>query len=164
MAEDLVTKALRKIAGKLILALAKELIAQGHKATGSLIESMGSKIVPLASGLELQILMNTYGIFVDSGRRAGGRKVPIDALMKWIRTKGLTSGDKEVRSLAFAIQTSIFKEGVPTNSSRAGGKKTDFIQTALDKVLDDIENILADVFQETVLDSFDVFINETRAV
>ena len=63
-----------------------------------------------------------YAQYVDGGRVIGAKKVPISALIKWIRryrvagrnTKGrfVKRTSDSVNSLAFAIQTSIYKNGI----------------------------------------------------
>jgi len=62
------------------------------------------------------ILMNDYGLFVDLGRAPGKKKVPIQALVDWIRRKRInkkTTG-KNITDieLAFRIQNAIFKHGI----------------------------------------------------
>jgi hypothetical protein len=56
-----------------------------------------------------------YGRYVDSGRRAGIKRVPIDALIGWIRVKGIPLNGRKERDLAYAIQLKIWKNGIPSN-------------------------------------------------
>ena len=106
-----------KKVGKLIIAsLQKELLGQGHKATGNLINSFEQRVIELPNSIVIEILMDEYGIYVNEGRKTGGKKVPINVLVEWIERKAIASGDKDVKSMAFAIQNTIHKEGIPTKA------------------------------------------------
>ncbi len=81
--------------------------------------------------------MNDYGQWVQSGRLRGKKGVPIDALEKWIKARGIQGRDKKGRfikrrSLAFAIQTNIKKFGI---------RSANWYDVAIDKVLEDNEII-----------------------
>jgi hypothetical protein len=93
-------------------------------------------------------LNQTYGAWggkgdVNSGRISGVKGVPLEALEKWIKQRGLKGRDKKgkfitVRSFAFAIQTNIKKFGIqPSN----------FIEISLDileenkKLIEEIDKI-----------------------
>jgi len=128
----------------IIRALQMELIEQGHKATGNLVNSFEQRVLELPNSLVLEILMDDYGTYVDTGRRPNAKKVPIDVLINWIERKAIVNGDKEVKSLAFAIQQTIYKEGSPTKGSfrfSNNGRRKGFIDFV-------IENKLNYVFTE----------------
>ena len=143
-----------KKVGKLIIAsLQKELLGQGHKATGNLINSFEQRVIELPNSIVIEILMDEYGIYVNDGRAKKRKKVPISVLVKWIEQKAIVSGDKKVKSLAFAIQQVIWAEGSPTDgSSRSGtkgsfeftnnGRRKGFIDFVIDNELDDVYNEL----------------------
>ena len=143
-----------KKVGKLIIAsLQKELLGQGHKATGNLINSFEQRVIELPNSIVIEILMDEYGIYVNDGRAKKRKKVPISVLVKWIEQKAIVSGDKKVKSLAFAIQQVIWAEGSPTDgSSRSGtkgsfeftnnGRRKGFIDFDIDNELDDVYNEL----------------------
>jgi len=127
---------LKKLGTFLVTELSKELLAQGHKATGKLINSIESDAVISPDKATLQISFEDYGIFVDSGRKKGAKKVPIQALINWIIAKSLASGDREIKNMAFAIQTNIFKQGIPTRNSNQfsrTGSRTGFIDNTLER-------------------------------
>ena len=135
-----------KKVGKLIIAsLQKELLGQGHKATGNLINSFEQRVIELPNSIVIEILMDEYGIYVNDGRKTGGKKVPISVLVEWIERKAIASGDKDVKSLAFAIQNTIHKEGIPTKGSfkfSNNGRRKGFIDFVIDNELDDVYNEL----------------------
>jgi hypothetical protein len=91
--------------------------------------------------------MDDYGTYVNSGRKSGGKKVPISVLVEWIERKAIVNGNKEVKSLAFAIQQAIHKEGSPTAGSfkfSNNGRRKGFIDFVIDNELDDVLNELED--------------------
>ena len=91
-----------KKVGKLIIAsLQKELLGQGHKATGNLINSFEQRVIELPNSIVIEILMDEYGIYVNEGRKTGGKKVPISVLVEWIERKAIASGDKDVKKYGF---------------------------------------------------------------
>ena len=141
--------------GKLIIAsLQKELIQQGHQASGNLVNSFEQRVIEVPNSIVIEILMDEYGIYVNEGRKTGGKKVPINVLVDWIERKAIVNGDKEVKSLAFAIQQTIHKEGIPTKGRfkfRNNGRRKGFIDFVIDNKLDNAINEL----EEQVFDGYD---------
>jgi len=132
--------------GKLIIAsLQKELIEQGHEATGNLVNSFEQRVIEVPNSIVIEILMDEYGIYVNEGRKTGGKKVPINVLVDWIERKAIVNGDKEVKSLAFAIQQTIHKEGIPTKGSfkfSNNGRRKGFIDFVINNELEEVYNEL----------------------
>ncbi len=121
--------------GKVLTDLSKkELEAQGHKATGRLLSSWGYRVTEHAKGFTLEAFAEDYSKYVEKGRRAGTKRVPIQALIDWIKVKGIESGDKEIKNAAFAIQAAIFREGIPTSGSlrfSQTGTRMDYVDIVL---------------------------------
>jgi hypothetical protein len=70
-----------------------------------------------------------YFNYVNRGRRKLAKRVPLDALLAWMKMRGITRFRDEkgrfkkgkMKSLAFAIQTNIYKFGIrPTNIYDSG--------------------------------------------
>ena len=141
--------------GKLIIAsLQKELIQQGHEASGNLVNSFEQRVIEVPNSIVIEILMDEYGIYVNEGRKTGGKKVPINVLVDWIGRKAIVNGDKEVKSLAFAIQQTIHKEGIPTKGSfkfSNNGRRKGFIDFVIDNELDEVYNEL----EQQVFEGYD---------
>ena len=133
---------------KLIISeLQAELIGQGHKATGSLVNSFEGSVLTLPNSIVIQILMNDYGIYVNEGRREGVKRVPLKVLMDWVEQRAIASGNKEVKNVAFAIQEKIFQEGSPTKGSfkfAPNGRRKGFIDFVIDNKIDPILSVLGD--------------------
>ena len=140
-----------EVLGQLIInELGKELIKQQHRATGDLISSLDYTLNLRSIGFTLEILMNDYGLFVNTGRKPGEKKVPIQALLEWIKQKGIETNNKKALGIAFAIQKTIKKEGIPTRNSRAKGKRTEFIDETLDRVDNVITSMVGDLYEKQI--------------
>jgi len=95
----------------------------GNKyATGQLYESIKYSIETDLQGQPVLVLSYVdYFDYVNEGRRPKQKRVPINALLNWIAVRGIQVQDSRGRdipplSLAFAIQTNIFKFGIaPSN-------------------------------------------------
>ena len=94
----------------------------GNKvASGKLRDSIKVNVVTNDNESIIQIIAEQYSRWVQSGRLPGKRGVPVDAIEKWIKERGLQGRDKtgkfiKRRSFAFAIQNNIKKFGIrPSN-------------------------------------------------
>lgn len=101
----------------------------------------------------LQVLMEDYSQWVQSGRLPGKRGVPIEAIEEWIRERKLQGRDKKGRyikrrSFAFAIQTNIKKFGI---------RPSNFLDVALENIMDDdrIIQFLEDASFEDLIDTIE---------
>jgi len=72
---------------------------------------------------------------LDRGRKPGARKVPLQAILKWLKKIGRPS----TNALAFRIQKSIYKRGI---------KPREFIAKAFLKMDEEIGDISDDVFEK----------------
>lgn len=133
---------LAQIANFVRTAMVQDLISQGKRATGNLVNSFKFTIQPKIGFIELSITAADYAPFVDRGRRRMTKRVPIGALIKWIEQKGLESGDKSKKDLAFAIQTKIWKEGIAA---------TNFVERGLDVARVQVNKLGKDMRQDVEL-------------
>lgn len=103
--------------------LQNELREQGHEATGSLINSI--KHVKVGTSRVDIVTDKDYVSAMENGLPKG-TSVPVDALIRWIEVKGIVQGDKEIRQVAWAIRTAIFKQGSPTSKPNKFNSKGAF--------------------------------------
>jgi len=137
-------------------------------ASGQLYNSLSGSIEIGPNGEPIALIQyQDYFNNVNFGRRAGVKRVPLSALIQWIKIRGLKGRDKKGRfmsttNLAWAIQTNIFKYGVrPTNIYDAG-------ISDLEQYFDDFPNNLPpdllaegeDIF-EAVAEDINAFIEQT---
>jgi hypothetical protein len=137
-------------------------------ASGQLYNSLNGSIEIGPNGEPIALIQyQDYFNNVNRGRQAGVKRVPLNALIEWIKVRGLKGRDKKGRfmsttNLAWAIQTNIFKYGVrPTNIYDAG-------ISDLEQYFDDFPNNLPpdllaegeDIF-EAVAEDINAFIEQT---
>ncbi len=135
----------------IINELGKELIKQNHRATGKLISSLDYRIVKSIEGTDLIVEMNDYGEWVNKGRKKGTKKVPIPALVEWIRQKGIATNNKKILGIAFAIREKIYQEGSPTNNrTRKFGKGVGFIDDTIIRISAEINRRLQSILFRTI--------------
>lgn len=128
----------------------EEFVRQGHDVTGSLINSIEEKIIESTVFTRLDVEYNFYGRFVDTGRKAGVKRVPIEALEEWIRLKGFESDAKKIRGIAFAIQKTIFEKGISQpqswNGENTKGWQTKVLEKNIEKIESKIEKAIENTF------------------
>lgn len=123
----------------------------GNKvASGRLRDSIQVKVVKEQDHTIVQVLAEQYSQWVQSGRLPGKKGVPISALEKWIRERGLQGRDKrgrfiERKRFAFAIQSNIKKFGI---------RPSNFLDVALEMIAQDdrIMELIEDGAYEELID------------
>jgi hypothetical protein len=106
-----------------------------------------SKVDFTTDGIKIDIPQHAQ--WMDSGRRAGAKRVPISALINWLKRYRVVSRDKKtgkyqksaegsINSTAWAIQKAIFKNGI---------KPRPFIESTLDYA----EGLLEDAIEEVMI-------------
>ena len=101
----------------------------------------------------IQVLMEEYGQWVQSGRMAGKGFVPVGSLMRWIKQRGLKGRDKKGRymtdkSFAYAIQKNINKFGI---------RPANFLDISMEKIMNDprITELLGDAAYEDLINTIE---------
>jgi len=136
--------------------LGKELEAQGHKATGSLINSIEYAVNFYKDGLILAISYNDYGAVVNNGVKAsripygkdsnGGTSQYIQGLLNWVlKVKTLTTEKNKALGIAFAIAKTHAKMGIPTLNSfkySKNGRRLGFQDYVLAQKSDEIIELM----------------------
>ena len=98
------------------------MLSHGLKSNSKLINSIQLE----SDDKMINFLINDYFEYVSTGRKSGGKKVPIEAIIQFIKdnnlqprpiqSKALTHRKSQrletINQLAFAIQTSIYKQGI----------------------------------------------------
>lgn len=131
---------------KLGQAYVQELKAQLKKMdgvlTGRLLESISYEVKNTSDGYTLQIYMEDYGEFVNSGRRKGAKMPPPAAMMNFVRQANIRPRPgQSLESVAFAIGRSISLNGI---------KPKPFIDKGLQVVDKRLQTTLEDAFIETI--------------
>lgn len=103
---------LDQLAEHLKKALQTELSVRMRVASGTLINSIEAVVKETMNGFEIVGSAVYYAKYVENGRRAGAKGVPIHALIEWIRVKRIVIEGCSERSAAFMIQNSIRRKGI----------------------------------------------------
>ena len=97
-------------------ALVAKLAEQDHNATGALSDSVEMRVTELPDRWVIEALANTYGKFVNNGRRQGAAMPPIDVIYEWMQQRGIANDiqrESQRRGIAFVIARSISRNGIP---------------------------------------------------
>ena len=95
-------------------------------SSGALRKSISSDVKTAKDGFTVNFYSTPYGIYVDQGRKPG-KGVPVDALVRWIKTKpvrarNLKTGsfvqmtDLKLKSMSFLINRKIKTYGIPATN------------------------------------------------
>jgi hypothetical protein len=89
------------------------------KASGQLYNSIQGSVTNTPDGPVAQLEYADYFKYVNEGRRPNVKRVPIKALLDWIKIRGVRFRNEKGRfrrgsnlQMAFAIQKNIFKYGI----------------------------------------------------
>lgn len=140
---------LNKVGQILDDAIIEQFALQGHKMTGAFEASLQRRNG--VNDIECQAV--NYGNFVNLGVRADQIRYPfakarIDGLQNFVKHR-ITQDDKLSRHIAYAIAAKHAKVGMPTPESARfsqNGKRTDFIDDALEQTDEQITDIIMDEF------------------
>ena len=133
-------------------------------ASGKLMKSIDYEVINGNDGSPtLEISYIDYFENVNLGRRPEKKKVPITALLNWIKVRGLKGRNKKGQfipslSFAFAIQTNIYKFGI---------RKANIYDKGLDELFNFIDNPpaeLADEWQDVydmIAEDVNMFLEKT---
>ena len=149
-----------KIGVLVVDAIKKQFLLQGHKLTGTLIDSIEQQVQVRVSGARIQVLAESYAKFVNNGVAAAN--IPFGGGGSGARTSKYIQGlknfarlrfgvsDKEALSIAFAIARKHKREGMPTRSSSRfskTGKRTEAVEEALEDVNDELNKMIEDTLE-----------------
>lgn len=144
MIEQLLTIHLTRALNYLKGEIQAELEAQGHRASGKLIDDIDVVVTKkTADIIKGGIEMEDYGHFVDTGTRP--HWPPFKAIYDWAGLVKPQLNAKERKSFTFAVMTKISREGTPTRASYAfsrNGRRTAFTQFAIDNKMSQFDEVL----------------------
>lgn len=154
---------LNVIGAFLVKKLQQEVEIQKHVASGKLRDSFEYRVKSTGNGISLEIYSEDYGQYVETGRKPGAKRVPIAALMEWIRLKAIATEDKQVRSIAFAIQEKIYREGTPTSNSRKlAARRTGHLQFVIEQSTNEMTRVMDKRIQDNMRLQIDRIFDEAN--
>jgi hypothetical protein len=161
------TTLIQHIANLALQAVAIQWKAQGHNLTGNAIQQLETRIVEAGGGVVIQGYIVDYMAELNEGTKA--KDIPkrgtseydrlIVKLSDYARKRGM-QGKRTYEQIAQAIVSRWYKEGKPTKASArfsSTGKRTGFIEAALDGVEPELAQLIERGVEESinfVLESF----------
>ena len=109
-------KVLEEYAGFIKEQYKRNLEANGHRATGKLIDSIHTEVKIGDVSMSVDMYLEDYYKYVEKGRNAGKRP-PINAILDWVKVKLNLPTENENKSAAFAIAKNMEKIGAPSRDS-----------------------------------------------
>jgi hypothetical protein len=114
--ENLITQLGKEFKKELQVIVTKIMIDKGVPKQSDLINTIEFTDNSRDS---LYMWVNDYYVWLSQGRKPKIKKVPVQALIKWIKRYGITSSKGlSINQLAFAIQNSIYRSGIKTRGYR----------------------------------------------
>ena len=148
---------LKPIKDYVIAQLRRTLEEQGHKLSGTLMDSIEAQSFPILNGYVMAFYYESYGVPLDTGVPAANIKFTlgsgaktskyIEALIKYVQARGLVSGDKDALSMAIAIARKHKKEGMSTEDSKNYSKtrkRNNWVNNTLARIDDRLTQLIND--------------------
>lgn len=153
----------------LVARIVKILELNNKRATGELIDSIGYLIGTDKKGnMSIRLLAEFYWVYVEYGRRPG-KFVPPDALLDWMKVKGIkpqpkvykrepkkrATEESRLKGLAYAINLKIYRRGI---------KAVPFLEQAIAQIesqyATELENMWGEAYEAELAN---IFKNNFRA-
>ena len=107
-----------------------------------------------------------YLKYLDGGRRAGAKKIPVQIILKWIKKKGIRPRDSRGRfksmtlnQLAYIIQRSIYRIGIrPRNIIKKSFQQIDELYK------NDVESGIQEIIDQLFINFNDEVIKTSSAI
>lgn len=162
MAQDNYLEAIKGLLEELRLITIQAMAESGVPKSSDLSKSV--KYYLTRDGIKMMVA--EYYPYVDAGRkgtkrRAGLRRVPLDALIHWIKRNGIIGRNKKtgrfmsVNQTAWAIQTAIYKRGINSSKPVKGKAYADKVaENVGDYTSEELVNYLAMMVADDLVEAF----------
>lgn len=155
--------------------IAREMIAQGHRLSGKLVDSIEGKADPRA--LTGEVLWEHYGEIINRGVNrnripfspgSGARRSKyIDALESYARRRGMRPGPGEThRNIAFKIARAQKEGGMPTFGSRRfsrTGRRTGGLEEGIERGKKAVAGKVEEFGEVFIQETFEAFLEAAFA-
>jgi hypothetical protein len=164
-AEATLRKELAGLGKYLVDITTEEFQAQGHNLTGASIRSVEYVVDQQENTWTIEIWHNKHMTYLNTGVPAA--KIPynpgsgagssefIDALIRWIRLRRIASGFVKAKRIAFAIATTMKREGSPTKGAfkfSSNGRRTGWLDYPINNEKKEIEELLYENYAQFLAD------------
>ena len=147
--------AMEKYGEALVIEIVNQLKDAGKEATGDLAKSVDYELIEALDSISIGIIAENYLGVVDGGRRKGAKPPPSDAIVSWMKVKGIKGRDKKTgkfisqKSAGFLIARAIGKNGIkPTFVIKKSLNKLKKLQSRLltEAAVEDMTKMIKGVF------------------
>lgn len=144
--EDQLQERLKKVSKDLTKSFAETLIieskayyqAQGKSVNKFKQSDLIKTLKVVAESGAVNVYAKDYIEYLDKGRKPMTKRVPIQAIIKWMKKMGIS----QANGVAFRIQASIYKKGIrPRNFIKPAMGK---LEKEIGKVADQVFNTITD--------------------
>lgn len=155
MKMDALRGAMEKYGEALVIQIVQELKDAGKEATGTLAKSVDYELIEALDKISVGIKAVDYFEYVDGGRRRGAKPPPSDAIVKWMKVKGIKGRNPKTgkfisqKSAAFLIARAIGRRGIkPVFAVKKSLRKLKSLQAKLltDAAVEDMTKMIQGVF------------------
>ena len=152
---DALRSAMEKYGEALVIQIVQELKDAGKEATGTLAKSVDYELIEALDKISVGIKAVDYFEYVDGGRRKGAKPPPSDAIVKWMKVKGIKGRNPKTgkfisqKSAAFLIARAIGRRGIkPVFAVKKSLRKLKSLQAKLltDAAVEDMTKMIQGVF------------------
>jgi len=125
---DGVSSVFFKYKDDIIKQLADNLREHDKDQPGRLIQSIDVKILPQGTKISFQLLMEDYWKWVDEGRKKGSKQPPMDAMMEFIKVRGLKNDTSKLRKKKIkAVKNKTIRKAYKQTSELVKRKQLAFL-------------------------------------
>lgn len=154
----------------------EEFQAQGHNLTGASISSIEYVVEKEGNTWVVEIWHDKHMIYLNTGVPAS--KIPyspgsgaessqfIEELIKWVQLRRIASGFVKAKRIAFAIATTMKREGMPTKGAykfSGNGRRIGWLDYPINKERDEIEELLYETYAQFLADKLTEHLSDIAA-
>lgn len=161
-----IEEALHKACQLIIARGVVNLKAQGHIASGDLINSLSEKVYSDVNSYIGEISGLHYGLAQDTGVRPssfgkGGAGGIIQGLIEWLNNKSFAAGIVKKKGAAIAIYKNMLNVGIHSRNNRFAPQYQKWLTYAIEDTQGEVDRIIGDAMDLSMTKYFDNAIDET---
>lgn len=117
----------------------RQLLQRGHNASGNLINTMEAKITQSVG----ELWGEHYGLAQETGvKKVITSRAYIDAIIEWLRVKGIESDISKAKGIAFNIGKAHRMVGIHSKNSTLDQSKQNWLSDAIDNTQTKVHELI----------------------
>lgn len=116
-------RVLEEFGQRVVEAYKRQLHSRGKHASGKLANEVTYKVQKGGTMISVSLNLADYWVYVEKGRKAGGKFPPLDAIQKWIEVKPIIPRPDSngrvptIPQLTYLIGRKIAEQGIPPTNA-----------------------------------------------